>query len=156
MEILARDLLKIDRKGKSLREMIKALAPRDEAFFSDVEKFVNKYVWMPGGGRATYSTVLTVLLHYFSAQTNRYEEDLVYLHKATKETQELYSELMKKFGENPTTDSEEVFGYLSKFAKSFMEARERLEAEENKGDKKKETVRAVGRGLVCGAFGAII
>ena len=45
VEILAKDLLKIDRSTRALRDTIKVLSPYDEIFFADVEKFVNSYVF---------------------------------------------------------------------------------------------------------------
>ena len=44
MEILAKDLLKIDRSAKKMRELVEAPTQRDIQFFSEIENFVNKYV----------------------------------------------------------------------------------------------------------------
>ena len=43
VEILARDLLKIDRGVKKIRDTMKDPSPRDMAFFAGVDKFVSKY-----------------------------------------------------------------------------------------------------------------
>lgn len=80
MEVLARDLLKIDRGAKKVRESMKdPLSPLESDFFTEVNKFVNKY-----------------------------EEELVRLDTMVKETQELYKKMLEKYGERDTTDSEEV------------------------------------------------
>jgi hypothetical protein len=43
MEILAKDLLKIDRSAKKMKELIENPSPRDLAFFSEIDIFVTKF-----------------------------------------------------------------------------------------------------------------
>lgn len=77
---MARDLLKIDRGAKALKEGLKeGVSKREEEFFSAVNKFVNGF-----------------------------EEELVHLHANVSETQDLYKKMLETFGERPMTDSEEV------------------------------------------------
>eukprot|EP00730_Choanoeca_flexa_P004949 TRINITY_DN11846_c5_g1_i1.p1 TRINITY_DN11846_c5_g1~~TRINITY_DN11846_c5_g1_i1.p1 ORF type:complete len:1636 (+),score=587.46 TRINITY_DN11846_c5_g1_i1:537-4910(+) len=106
VEILGRDLLKIDRGAKKLKEDAKDdISPAQKMFFDQIKKFVD-----------------------------RYEEELVQLHADVKETQTIYTQLLEKFGERPTTDSEEVFGHLAKFVARFKEAY--AKTQETKGEKK--------------------
>ena len=42
MEILAKDLLKIDRSAKKMRELIESPTQRDAAFFGEIDTFVTK------------------------------------------------------------------------------------------------------------------
>jgi len=101
VEVLARDLLKIDRGAKTLKEKAgKEGGPsrRDEDFFAAINKFVNGF-----------------------------EEQLVKLHADVSETQDCYKKLLENYGERPTTDSEEVFGHISKFVKRYAESYAKLD-----------------------------
>jgi hypothetical protein len=42
MEILAKDLLKIDRSAKKMRELVESPTQRDHDFFAEIERFVNQ------------------------------------------------------------------------------------------------------------------
>ena len=44
VEILAKDLLKIDRSAKKMKEVVGVVSDRDEFFYSEVERFVSQYV----------------------------------------------------------------------------------------------------------------
>lgn len=79
VEVLARDLLKIDRGAKKVKETMKDVSKTEAEFFSEVNAFVSQY-----------------------------EKLLVTLHDQVSETNEFYKKLLDKFGERDTTDSEEV------------------------------------------------
>lgn len=88
VEVLARDLLKIDRGAKTLKEQAaKEGGPsrREEEFFAAINKFVNGF-----------------------------EEQLVQLHANVSETQDAYKKLLDNYGERPMTDSEEVRLWMRK------------------------------------------
>ena len=114
MEILAKDLLKIDRSAKKMKEVVGVVSDRDEFFYSEVERFVSMF--------ALY------LWPIFVSLCCRYEKKLVTLDKDCRETQKLYDELVVKFGENNSVDSEELFGFIKVFVEKFRDMCVKLDA----------------------------
>jgi hypothetical protein len=94
VEILAKDLLKIDRSGKKVKGLLMketgSLNARQEAFFLHLERDVTKY-----------------------------EEDLVTLHSDSLQVAIMYKEVCIKYGEKPNCESEDLFGWVAEFLKRF-------------------------------------
>lgn len=95
VEMLAKDLLKIDRASDALKKKTPAdmMNAETERFFTNIDKFVTMF-----------------------------EENLVEIHEKVEDIVTLYTDLLKKFGEKPNTDSEEVFGHFNSFSIRFKEA----------------------------------
>jgi len=97
VEILAKDLLKIDRSGKKVKtsfmKVTGELNERQEAFFLHLERDITKY-----------------------------EEDLVKLHSDSMEVATSYKDVCIKYGEKPNCESEDLFGWVAEFLKRFEHA----------------------------------
>ena len=65
---------------------------------------------------------------YSASLCCRYEKKLVTLDKDCRETQKLYDELVVKFGENNSVDSEELFGFIKVFVEKFRDMCVKLDA----------------------------
>lgn len=114
VEILARDLLKIDRGAKQLKAEIKELSPLMESWFESIEKFVNFY-----------------------------EDELVGLHSDVSETEKEYKQLLERFGEKNTVDSEEIFTTMHEFIEAYQKSLRSIEAQEEaaRAEKAKQAAR---------------
>eukprot|EP00051_Salpingoeca_urceolata_P007194 m.95448 g.95448 ORF g.95448 m.95448 type:complete len:1713 (-) comp15154_c1_seq2:26-5164(-) len=93
VEILARDLLKIDKSAKQMQEAIKEPTGTEQKFFTETEYFINTY-----------------------------EEKLVTLHAEIQEMTTCFSEMLKRFGEKPNEDSETIFTFMATFVQRYKEA----------------------------------
>lgn len=117
VEMLAKDLMKIDRASEALKRKTpkELITPEQEKFFGNVEKFVTMF-----------------------------EENLVDMHEKVNGIVTNYADLLKKFGEKPNTDSEEVFGHVTSFVQHFKEAVQKYKdaKEREKKDKKKKALEA--------------
>eukprot|EP00911_Craspedida_sp_UC1_P003024 UC1_evm6s2203 len=112
VEILARDLLKIDRSAKGMQKKLSesgASSSKMSAFFDAVQRFVN-----------------------------RYEGDLVKVHADVADSKKLYGEVLEAFGERPATDSEEIFTYITNFIAKFKAAIKKAEDLREKALKDKQ------------------
>lgn len=113
VEMLAKDLMKIDRASEALKRKTpkELITPEQEKFFGNIEKFVTMF-----------------------------EENLVDMHEKVNGIVTNYADLLKKFGEKPNTDSEEVFGHVTSFVQRFKEAVQKYKdaKEKEKKDKKRK------------------
>lgn len=116
VEILAKDLLKIDRAAKKLREGTRGATPELEEFYGKVEKYVT-----------------------------RYEEQVVKLHSKSNDTQIKFTNVLKQYGERPNTDSEDVFSVVATFVQRFCEARTKYDEEKQNEAKDRERKAATER-----------
>lgn len=113
VEILAKDLLKIDRSGKKVKttsmKATGSLNERQEAFFLHLERDVTKY-----------------------------EEDLVKLHADSLEVATSYKDVCIKYGEKPNCESEDLFGWVAQFLQRFEQAQWKFAEEVEKARKKEK------------------
>jgi len=120
VEILAKDLLKIDKAGKRLKKGLQKkeeITERDEAFFIHLERYVTMY-----------------------------EENLVLLHGECQKVQSVFKKVLLKFGERPNTDSEDIFSWVAKFVEGYEGARKKfLDDEEKKAKLRRANAAAAKR-----------
>lgn len=90
LEIMQRELEKIEKNASTVAEHQSLPAAAKERLRNDVKEFVAKY-----------------------------NEKMQSMHKKGGEMISTYEELLKKFGEQPTTDSEDFFSVIAKFISQF-------------------------------------